>query len=207
MFDNLTITGNLVSVTSVNNVTQKIPKTTTKAIIINGGSVHAVPQGLKTIFPSVMVLIINRSRLVIVSRKSLMKLKWINFSENQIEELPINSFWECPDLHRLILDSNKIKILDENLFIHSQSLVTFEANYNQVRFLHRELFRNNLMLREVSLIGNQLRFIEVDFFSIKSIAKVSLNENSCINISIGVETPTANTQLSFQQEIAMHCLP
>lgn len=151
------------------------------------------------------MLAVVRSELKSVNRKSVAGLESLDLSENQIVEIPMDTFWECPDLMYLILNGNNIKNLDENLFILSTNLLQFQANNNKIEHLHRDLFRDTKKLEEVSFVGNKLRVIDADFIKIRSIAKIDLQLNACVNGAYIFEANNQINKFKFHVEIATNC--
>lgn len=187
--------------------TKKFYKPSTKQLSIDESSCVDVPLGLRTVFPNLQVLNITRSELEFVARKPIAGFTQIDFSQNEIQELPVDAFWDCPKLTDLNLSKNRISNLDENLFIDSSELKEFNADRNSIGSLDRNLFINNHKLQKISLAGNALTHIGIDFFNTANIIHVNLLENNCINVSINMEKEEPLAKLKFQQEIVVKCTP
>lgn len=203
---NLNISGSHVEISAASSFTRKFPKTSTSQLSIVKSSVMAIPFGLRAIFPSLEVLNITGSNLKHVARKSVAGLTAINFSQNQIQKLDIDTFWNCPQLKFLNLNFNKITNLDENLFIYLSELEEFSADYNQIASLHRDIFNGNQKLRKFSFAGNALKEIQVDFFNLANIVEINLRQNECIDMSINTKKEMSLAKLKFQQEIVIKCM-
>lgn len=196
-----------MEVVSSNSYTSASPNVKVTDIIISNQNVFMIPLGLKRIFPNLVNLAVQRSELKSVSRLSAAGLEVLALPSNQIVEIPIDAFWDCPDLKTLDLNWNEIKNLDENLFIRSPNLMQFEANHNKIEHLHRDLFRDTQELEVVSLVGNKLRVIDVDFFKIEGILKIDLLQNICVNSTYDSFDFKADqiSKFKFHVEIATKC--
>lgn len=150
---------------------------------------------------------ITNTKLEFVNRKSLQGLKYLDLKKNEILEISTDAFWDCLPLDSLILDLNKIKILDDNLLIYAQNLTNFSANFNRIMFIARDFFRSNLKLKEISLSDNQLVIIETEFFKIKNIKTVRLVNNVCIDTEIDMRLHNTTEVLHFYLKVADNCGP
>lgn len=193
-----------MEVVSSNSYTFAAPNVKVTDIIITNQNVFMIPFGLKRLFPNLVNLAVAKSELKSVSRKGVAGLQLLSFPRNKIVELPIDVFWDCPELGTLDLSSNEIKYLDENLFIRSPNLMRFKANDNNIEHLHRDLFRDNQKLEQVYLVNNKLQVIDVDFFKIGSILKIDLLHNVCINSTYLVKADQIS-KFKFHVEIVTKC--
>lgn len=164
-----------------------------------------IPFGLKRLFPNLISLTVAESELKSVNRKSVAGLKILALFDNQIAEIPIDTFWDCPDLVILNLNKNDIKTLDENLFIRSPNLQRFAANYNKIEHLHKDLFRDTQKLEQVSFAGNKLKVIDVDFIKIRSLLKIYLRRNICVNSTYIIDPNNQISKFKLHVEIATNC--
>lgn len=200
------MSGKHVEINAVGSFTKKFPKVGTTQLSIDESNIQEVPFGLRNIFPDLQVLNITRSSLTIVTKKSIAGLTEINFSQNRLEELDIDTFWDCPELKVLNLNYNWLSYLNENLLIYLSELNEFSADNNFIGYLSRNLFDGNPKLRKISLAGNSLRLIEVEFFNFPKILHIDLSRNPCINASIDAQKEDMLAKLKFQQEIVIKCM-
>lgn len=185
--------------------TKKFYKPSTRQISIDESSCVAVPFGLRTVFPNLQVLNITRSGLKIVARKLIANFTQFDFSRNKLRGLPVDAFWDCPELTDLNLSFNYISNLDENLLIYSPELKEFNADSNIIERLHRDLFLGNQKLQKISFAENALVHIGVDFFNSASFIYVNLLENNCIDVIIDKEKEDSFAKLKIQQKIVLSC--
>lgn len=185
--------------------TKKFYKPSTKQISIEESSCVAVPFSLREIFSDLQVLNITSSGLKFVARKPIAGITQIDFSRNKLRQLPVDVFWDCPELTDLDLGYNYISNLDEILFIYSPELKEFSADSSGIEQLHRDLFLGNKKLQKISLAENALVHIGVDFFNSASIMYFNLLGNNCIDVIIDMEKEDSIAKLKIHQSIAMNC--
>lgn len=100
------------------------------------------------------------SKLRYGSLKGLNKTELLDISNNIIESLDVHIFHECPELKTLIIDYNRIKVLDiERLVLVTQrSLKTLSLGGNPISC--QEIIRN-ATLKDRSIVLNQIEVTSV----------------------------------------------
>lgn len=199
------MSGQHAEINAAGSYTKKFPKAGTTTFSIDESSIQEVPLGLRDIFPNLQVLNITRSGLTTIARKSIAGMVEINFSQNYLEELDIDTFWDCPHLKILNLNDNRLSELDDNVFIYLSELIEFSADENSIERLDRNLFHGNRKLQIISLVRNRLVLIGVEFFIFPNIAFIDLSGNVCINASIDTQKEDTLAKLKFQQDVFIKC--
>lgn len=131
------------------------------------------------------------------------ELSTISLSDNEIEHIDEDTFYEVPLLFSLRVNSNRLKTLANNIFIHSTRLQHFTFDTNKFETFDGTIFRNCPLLLSIVLEDNKLKKIRINLTSFKSLSKVDLRNNVCINAFLGKESMT--TIQAVQDVINKNC--
>lgn len=168
--------------------------------------VYFIPSGISDVFPSLRILYIQDCKLTRLSRKNFKRmneLSTISLSDNEIEHIDEDTFYEVPLLFSLRVNSNRLKTLGNNIFIHSTRLQHFTFDTNKFETFDGTIFRNCPLLLSIVLEDNKLKKIRINLTSFKSLSKVDLRNNVCINAFFGKESMT--TIQAVQDVINKNC--
>lgn len=150
----------------------------------------------------------QKSGLKIIEReklKFLSNLTILSFSENEIEEIPENTFNDLVNLENLWLNSNKIKFLNENLLQNLINLKVFDARNNLIEILPTNFFQNNQKLKTINFEFNNLKRIDVKFNLIISIKWIVLAKNDCIDLNYCKNFDCLKSVENLQETVEFSC--
>lgn len=131
------------------------------------------------------------------------ELTTISLSSNEIEHIDEDTFYEVPLLFSLRVNGNRLKSIANNIFIHSNRLQHFTFDENELLTFDGTIFRNCPLLYGIKLEDNKLNKININLKSFKSLAKVDLRNNLCINAYFGKGSQT--TIQEMQDVINKNC--
>lgn len=109
------------------------------------------------------------------------KLQALNLADNQIEDIPEDTFYDIPDLIDLFVEKNKIRKFPTYLLNHAAQFQRFMAQNNSIEAIEADFFKNNPILKIVNLENNKISKIRVDFRPFKNLKKLDLKNNTCID--------------------------
>ncbi|KAG5677123.1 hypothetical protein PVAND_006905 [Polypedilum vanderplanki] len=151
------------------------------------GLITHFPETSKIVeqFPNMSGFSITFTKLKYIYRSvmtPLKDLKYFLISDNDVELIPSDTFYDMQKLEFIDICRNKVSILDPNWTATMPKLRIFKARSNLFKIVPKELFMNNPMLEEVLLDKNQIQVIEKDFSSMRKLRTVAMLQNRCINI-------------------------
>ncbi|CAG9811068.1 unnamed protein product [Chironomus riparius] len=151
-------------------------------------SIH-MPFEIGKNFPKLEALWVVKSKIKFIKKDNFAKmvdLKALNLYENQIEEIPVDTFTDLPNLEFLDIDNNKIMDLHADLLIYQTNLLVFRASDNKISTIPDGFFRSNTKLERIHLSHNQIKEVHVDFTKFSDLVIVDLegNKNGC-DFSVG----------------------
>jgi Leucine-rich repeat (LRR) protein len=120
---------------------------------------------------------INRDKL-----KDLGRLKFFLINDNEIEEIPADTFLDLKNLELIDICRNKIKRLDSSWLTTMPKLRVFKARTNKFQLIPANMFRNNPQLEEILFDYNEIARSEVDFMTMKNLKLVAMLQNKCVDI-------------------------
>lgn len=129
---------------------------------------------------------VSRSQLKFIERSKLRNLENITvlcLNNNNIEEIPGDSFQDLKSLEVLWLHNNKIIELNEDLLSSLEKLAVIDARNNLIKHLPQKLFVKNANLKVVNFEYNFIQNIDVDFTLLKNIKWVVVSHNECIDVA------------------------
>ena len=111
----------------------------------------------------------------------LPKLAFLNVRDNKIKSLPPNLFTNSPVFISLVIISNKLTALHADLFKDCPAFEILRAEFNQIEELHEDLFKNNPNMTIISMKHNKIRNIPMDFnrFELLGVADFTHNGGTC----------------------------
>jgi Leucine-rich repeat (LRR) protein len=154
---------------------------------IKGGHVTQFPDltQVSTTFPNLDGFSITFTGLKKIEReklKNLSRLKFFLISDNAIEEIPADTFYDLKNLELIDICRNKIKRMDPAWLNSMPRLRVFKARTNQFQNVPAGMFRNNPQLEEILFDGNKIVRNEVDYSSLKKLKQVAILQNQCIDL-------------------------
>lgn len=156
-----------------------------------------LPNGIGRTYPNLVIIQVEYCRLKFISRRSfenLLKLQILSLHDNELTDVPDDTFWDLKNLKKVDLSRNNLVHLKSNLLINMLKLETFHAHYNSIEYLDGQFFKNNLNLRIATFQHNKLTVIGVDFNKLNHIQEINLKENLCINLRFPDDSLTRLTQ-------------
>jgi Leucine-rich repeat (LRR) protein len=164
------------------------------------------PVGISKIFhQNISILSFENSTMKFVSRKCLTEMKYLRYlllNDNDIENIPEDTFWDLPNLLGLDIINNKIKVLPGKLLSRSMNLMSLMASGNKIEILTEDHLRYNTKLAFLRMDNGGLTKIKVDFQAFSHLLMVDFTGNPCTNQSF--QNNVTNLQV-FQQSLNETC--
>lgn len=146
---------------------------------VANATLHSLPSKIETFFKNLEAIVINKSGLKEIQKKSLepfKALRYLDLSKNAIENLEKDLFSSNENLQHLELSENKLTNLEEDLFKFNTELkiVNLEgnqfsiSNFNWNAFNHLNkldyllIFEKKIPLEMIQLIDNTSKAIRVE---------------------------------------------
>lgn len=110
--------------------------------------------------------------------ESLLSLRSLYLSANELRTIPLDSFSKLQNLQQLRLDANKLNTLDDQVFAQQHLLKSIDISHNELsaaEFLHP--LAN---LRYLSMANNQFHTINLTLFFHYHEVELSGNPWSCV---------------------------
>lgn len=168
--------------------------------------IHFIPIGISDVLPNIIRLFIQFAKLTQLSRKSfrkMSKLRVISLTNNYIEHIDEDTFYEVPELKSLRINVNRLKSIPFNLLIHSVNLQYLVMNKNQIEELNSDIFRHCSLISSINLRDNALQKININLSNYSKLEEIYLENNHCINSSY--TSGGGNTLQEIQDEIITNC--
>ncbi|KAG6441807.1 hypothetical protein O3G_MSEX001967 [Manduca sexta] len=123
-------------------------------------------------------------------------LWFLDISDNQISNVPVEAFESIPSLTHLNMSRNwHINVLPQNVFQQNQALLSVDLSRNGLKALPVNLFSKNLNLEHIDLSHNLLQEIsENSFKNLRNLTYLDLSYNNIVNI----RTPSFVNVMSIQ---------
>ncbi|KAL7014091.1 hypothetical protein ACKWTF_015737 [Chironomus riparius] len=116
--------------------------------------------------------------------KKFPNLEIIKINDAAIEAIDDDSLINCKNLDSLIIFSNIIREIPENLLIKNSKLTYIRIDSNQLTTLHKNIFQNQKELKEAWLNDNQLNFLPCNIFrSLVKLESLQLFNNELQSIN------------------------
>lgn len=107
-------------------------------------------------------------------------LNTISLSNNLIEHIDEDTFYEVPKLFSLRINGNRLKSVPYNMLVHASRFKHFTFDGNLIENFDGGIFRNCPNLVAINLDDNHLRKISINLSSFKSLEKAIFTDNICI---------------------------
>ncbi|XP_075975883.1 uncharacterized protein LOC142976421 [Anticarsia gemmatalis] len=123
-------------------------------------------------------------------------LWFLDISDNQISEIPVDAFQFIPSLVHLNVSHNShMNTLPQNVFQNNQALMTVDLSYVGLKALPVNLFSKNPNIKEIYLSNNLLQEVsENTFKNLRNLTHLDLSYNNIANI----RTPAFVNVMSIQ---------
>ncbi|CRL03593.1 CLUMA_CG016779, isoform A [Clunio marinus] len=208
-----------------------------KALRIENGIVHYLPENIMKSFPNSLILHVLNSELKSINQndlKGMTNLEDVNLHRNKIKSLDVDTFKDLKELKSLDMSNNEIELILSKLFQSNTNLETLSLNFNNIEKLHEETFMmllklqrlyisnnkivelrdgtfsENKALISLDLSHNHLSYIGKNIFdkNQETLEKLNLSHNKCINLSIIKFSGTRKKELEkVKSELNEHCRP
>lgn len=131
--------------------------------------------------------------------KSLSNLKFFLISDNELEEIPADTFYDLKNLELIDICRNKVKQLDPNWLTSMPRLKVFKARTNKFQSIPANMFQNNKELEEILFDNNQIAKNDVNYADLPKLKFVAMLKNNCINLEYCKDPNKPNCIRSLQQ--------
>lgn len=123
-------------------------------------------------------------------------LWFLDISDNQLSEIPVNAFESIPSLSHLNMSRNPhITMLPQNIFNHNRALLVIDLSYTGMKAIPVNLFSKNLNLEQIYFTNNAIQEIsEGTFKNLRNLTHLDLSYNNIVNI----RTPAFVNVMSIQ---------
>ncbi|XP_035440645.2 protein artichoke [Spodoptera frugiperda] len=123
-------------------------------------------------------------------------LWFLDISDNQISEIPVDAFEFIPSLTHLNLSRNShMNVLHQNVFQNNPALMSIDLSNVGLKALPVNLFSKNFNLRRIYLSNNLLTEVsENTFKNLRNLTHLDLSYNNIVNI----RTPAFVNVMSIQ---------
>jgi Leucine-rich repeat (LRR) protein len=206
--ENITIDSPNYRVASISGKhSDKISNSDVEYVWIKNSQTKFLPRFSPIFFPKMKKYLITSSGLKSISRDDFMGmslLETVDFSHNDLEEIPEDTLYDLNELVDFFISNNKIKYLSSKLLSQAPLFQRFRAENNTLEQLDADFFSNNPSLKIVTLDNNRLAKIKIDFRPFKNLKKVDLLNNPCINTSYN-DWRKQNTVEGISKEIEAKC--
>ncbi|CAG9787320.1 unnamed protein product [Diatraea saccharalis] len=147
---------------------------------------------------SLQFLSLSQNRILGFSGEQLkfVNLWFLDISDNQVTEIPVNVFEFIPSLTHLNISYNgPISVLPQNVFNHNQALLSVDISHVGLKALPVNLFMKTPNLEQINLSYNLLQEIsENTFKNLRNLTHLDLSYNNIVNI----RTPAFVNIMSIQ---------
>jgi Leucine-rich repeat (LRR) protein len=169
-----------------------------------GGKVTHFPQmtNLVEAFPNLNGLGVTFTKLMHIDRSkvsNLGQLKFLLIADNDIEDIPADTFLDLKNLEWIDICRNKVNKLDSSWTKSMPNLRVFKARSNKFAFVPANMFDSNPQLEEVLLDFNQIARVEVNFNHLKNLKIMRILGNACINMEYCLDDKNSNCVRSLQK--------
>lgn len=147
---------------------------------------------------SLQFLSLSQNRILGFTGEQLkfISLWFLDISDNQISEIPVEAFQSIPSLSHLNISRNAhINVLPQNVFQYNQALVSIDISNVGLKALPINLFSKNLNLGSIYLSHNLLQEVsENTFKNLRNLTHLDLSYNNIVTI----RTPAFVNVMSIQ---------
>lgn len=171
---------------------------------IKGGHVTQFPDltQVSNTFPNLSGFGITFTGLKKIEReklKNLSRLKFFLISDNEIEEIPPDTFYDLKNLELIDICRNKIKRMEPTWLTSMPRLRVFKARTNEFGVVPANMFKNNPDLEEILFDGNKIAKNEVDYTALRKLKLVAILQNQCIDLEYCQDANKPKCIRSLQQ--------
>nr|XP_056714987.1 nyctalopin-like [Euleptes europaea] len=143
----------------------------------------------------VLDLTANNMRYVPQAFRSLTSLTRLSLERNHIEAIGRDSLKAMKALKDLNLRKNRIWTIHHDAFLQLDRLCVLNLGHNHLSDLPNQLFSGLAQLKIIRLEANRLTRINCDFYGLRSLRKLYLNNNRIVFIAAAAFSPLK--ELSF----------
>jgi Leucine-rich repeat (LRR) protein len=188
VFENVEISSDDEVIQGKFNLTFEAPEFSNMTLLIFAGDnnqlVHCPVGFIKTFHQSISILEYENSKMKFISKKcfaDMENLKGLILSNNEIENIPEDTFWDVPKLTFLNMADNKIKVLPEKLLSKLTNLEHLVISGNEIEVLNENHLMNNPKLASLLMDNGSLTKIKVNFQAFENLESVNFTGNPCTN--------------------------
>lgn len=132
-------------------------------------------------------------------------LNTISLTNNLIEHIDEDTFYEVPKLYSLRINGNKLKSIPYNMLVHSNRLQFFTFDGNLIEEFDGGIFRNCPLIKWINLDDNYLKKISINLGSFKNLERAIFTDNICVKASYKSSGGGTNTLQELQEIINKNC--
>lgn len=171
-------------------------------------NIKYIPSGISDVLPNIDGLFFPGALLTKLFRrnfKGMSTVEAIDLSNNFIDYIEEDTFYEVPNLKSLSIQENRLTTIPSKLFMHSTELKFILLRKNNIREFDGECLRNCLLLEEIYLKENLLTKIKINFSNFTEINTVDLENNVCVNASSSIHYKNSISLNDLQSLIDTNC--
>lgn len=148
-------------------------------VVFKNSSLRSFPNQIFDIFTDLKILDISRSELQELEILQRVELEWLDASQNNIQNLSINSFANTPSLIYLYLSRNRISTLNSHLFDSLTDLQVLDLSHNNLKdVVDNSLFTKLSALKFLLLNNNnKLNEFRANLAHSEDLIKLDLSNN------------------------------
>lgn len=179
-----------VTVTSIDTISQsESTKEVDFLFVGNEFYPEYFPEELSSVIQGATGLFYRKTPLKYIKRTDFNalapRLNTLALDNNEIEEIPFDTFHDLVGLKMLSLRYNKLKALEPQLLLNLIKLQIFSAKFNKIEKIDENFFKNSKNLEVFSISNNKIMEVpETLFANNKNLWAVNFTANSIENIPI-----------------------
>jgi hypothetical protein len=196
-----------VTVTSIDTISQtESTKEVDFLFIGNEFYPEYFPEELSNVIQGATGLFYRSTPLKYIKRSDFTalapRLNALGLDNNEIEEIPFDTFHDLVGLILLNLRYNKLKALEPKLLLNSIKLKIFSAKFNKIEKIDENFLKNSKNLEIFSISNNKLVEVPENLFSTNdNLWAVNFTANSIENIPIDFKSFTSLAVVDIRENI------
>lgn len=177
-----------------------------KRLRLNNQDLGHLPNNIGYLFPQLEKLAANSLGVKFVERinfKKMLQLEVLDLSQNSIEEISYEAFYDLEKVKEIILKKNQLKSFHWKTFLNNPSLDKIDLSFNQIKPIELNNLRN-INVQKLYLNNNQLNSIpDNSFHEMESLMSISINDNNLevLNSSTFMKNPELTTIYASDNKI------
>lgn len=137
-------------------------------------------------FPNLERIDIFKSKVEVIDQDSFRNCKNLErllLSTNNLQEIPENLLTENTKIEMIRFNKNQLTTLPEDSFATLKELKLLYLYDNKIKFLPKNIFKFNILLRSLHLSGNQLTTFDSTLFqNLRNLERLSMHDNQLVDL-------------------------